>query len=467
MRRLSPEEAVKTWDETLLGYSREEAMAEARRALSFDLGPAATRCPFDVDVPRFVQQVADGDFDAAVATIREAHEWPEVFGRACHKYCELAYVPGGKLTPTEVDGGRKQATPFISALEWAAGTYGDRSRAPFRPGPPTGRRIAVIGAGSAGLGCAWHLRRCGHDVDIFERESVPAGLLRTGYPTFRMSKAAVIRENDPTEWGARVHYDHAVEPADLARLVSDYDAVFFSIGRTPIRSLGIEGDDLHGVLTGLDFLRDTWFGHPPPIGPRAMVVGAGFTSYDVARTALRLGCSSVEIVYRRSVHEMGRPGTGELFRRVLEEEGVRFRFMADPTRIIGKEDKVAAVELIANEYGETDEAGKPSVRSVPGSEWVVEVDTVFRAVGETVDVQAFLEPLGVRMSERGFIEVDPVTHRSSHPRIWSGGDCIGTNGNEGAAYDALCAARGIDAFLAGHYDAFRAEAAQRMKDMRW
>src|SRR5688572_2000289 len=147
MRMLPPPVATKTFDEVFLGYSEDEAVAEGRRALDMDLTSAAARCPFDVDIPRFVGQVAERDFDSAMETIREAHPWPEVLGRHCHKFCERVHTPEG-IEP-----------PFLSALEWAVGRYGDPSRSPFVAGAPTGRTVAVIGAGSGGLACAWWLRR--------------------------------------------------------------------------------------------------------------------------------------------------------------------------------------------------------------------------------------------------------------------------------------------------------------------
>src|SRR5438093_7548347 len=152
MRMLRPAEAIDTVDEVMLGYNREEAVAEARRALDFDLADASARCPYDVDIPRFVRQVAEGDFDAALATIQESHPWPEMLGRHCHKFCERVHRPEGI------------EAPFLSALEWAVGRHGDPARSPFVPGPPTGWRVAIVGAGSGGLACAWQLRRLGHEV---------------------------------------------------------------------------------------------------------------------------------------------------------------------------------------------------------------------------------------------------------------------------------------------------------------
>lgn len=452
MRMLPPAVAITTFDEVFLGYSEDEAVAEARRVLDMDLADAAVRCPFDVDIPRFARQVAERDFDAALATIREAHPWPEVLGRHCHKFCERIHTHQGV------------EAPFLSALEWAVGRYGDPARSPFAPGTPTGRRVAVIGAGSGGLACAWSLRRLGHTVDVFESTEVPSGLLFNGYPSFRMNKQVALREHQPAEWGARLELNRTIGPEELPRLVADYDAVFVAVGLTPVRQLGIEGDDLEGVWTGLDLLRDIWYGHPPSIGPRAVVVGAGYTAIDVVRAAVRLGCSTVEMVYRRGVDEMPlNPGRNSFFVSIVEREGVRCTFMTSPTRILGKQGRVTGIELVKMEYGPTDADGRPSVRPIPGSEYPVEADTVIRAVGEGPDAEALVGPVGLAVTEQGFIGIDPITRQTSNPKVWAGGDIVGSLGNDGAAVDGFWAAGAINASFRGELATWREQ--RRVKDM--
>jgi NADPH-dependent glutamate synthase beta subunit-like oxidoreductase len=454
MRRLAPPEAITRLDEVFLGYDRDEATAEAQRALQFDLEQANARCPFDVDVARFVGQVAAGDFDAAMATIREAHPWPEVLGRHCHKFCE--YYKG-------IDSSER---PFLSALEWAAGRHGDPTRSPFRPGAPTGRRIAIVGAGSAGLACAWELRRFGHDVDVYDLEPLPSGLLFTGYPSFRMNKQVVLREHQPLEWGVHLHLYHHVDAAELQRLVAEYDAVFVGVGRKPVPRLGVDGEDLEGVWTGLDMLRATWYGFQPRIGPRVAVVGAGYTAVDVVRLALRLGCAPVQMLYRRGVDEMPlNPGRNSFFVAMIEAEGVICRFMTSVLRIRGHHGRVAAVDTVQMEYGASDASGRRSVQPIPGSEQTIEVDTVIRAIGETSEVAWLVQPLGAEITEEGFVVVDPVTRQTAHPKLWAGGDMIGSKGNDGAAVDGLWAARAIDASLTGRLPEWRAAASLRVKDM--
>jgi NADPH-dependent glutamate synthase beta subunit-like oxidoreductase len=274
-----------------------------------------------------------------------------------------------------------------------------------------------------------------------------------------MNKTVVREENPPALWGAHLFAEHTVNPATLQRIVDEYDAVFFGVGRTPLRSLGgLKGENLDGILVGLDVMREVWYGRPPVIGPRVLVFGGGFSAFDVVRTARRLGCS-VEMLYRRGIPEMPVGRNAQTFVRILEAEGIRVRPLTAPTRFIGQNGRVVAVELVIMEYGAVDASGRPSTHPVPGSEEIVEVDTVLLSIGEVCNVRAFAEPLGIELTPRGFIRFDPVTRRTTHPKVWAGGDVIAGLGNHGATHDGLWAGRAIDAFLAGRYDAWRAEVA--------
>ena len=463
MRSLTPAEAVETWDQVSLGYSPAEAIEEAERSLPFDLEQSTLGCPFHVDVPRFVQHISRDEWDAAAQVIHAAHPFPQIMGMHCHRYCESALVPGAGLTIPRPEGVRMPAwTPHLSALEWAAGRFGKRPA--FRPGEPSGKRVATLGGGSASLMVAWVLRQYGHAVDIYDRETVPGGILWTGYPSFRLAKDVVVRENDPEDWGVTYHRGESIGPEALQRLVDEYDAVFVGVGRTPRRSFSeqygepMQGEDLEGVVTGWDVLRDLWYRKPVDIGPRVMVFGGGQTSLDVSRAARRLGCT-VDLVYRRGPGEM-KVGPGpEVVIRMLTAEGVNVRTMNVPKRFLGHEGRLSAVELLTMDYGEPDESGRPSVHPVDGSEEIIEVDTVVRAIGEVYDVQGLVEPLGIEVTAEGFIDIDSVSRRTAHPKVWAGGDVTAGRGNHGAAYAGMWAARAIHAYLNGRYDEWRAEAA--------
>jgi len=274
-----------------------------------------------------------------------------------------------------------------------------------------------------------------------------------------MNKDVVLRENDPREWGATVHLEHTVSPADLQRMVDEYDAVFFAVGRTPLRSFGgLEGEDLEGILVGLDVMREVWYGRPPVIGPRALVFGGGFSAFDVVRTARRLGCTA-QMLYRRGAAEMPVGGRAPLFVRMLEAEGIGVRTMVAPKRFIGNNGRVTGVELVQMEYGEPDASGRPETHAVEGTEEIVEVDTVLRSIGEVCDIRAFTEPLGIELDAREFIRVDRVSRRTAHPKVWAGGDVTAGLGNHTAAHDGQWAGRSIHAFLQGRHEQWRGEAA--------
>jgi NADPH-dependent glutamate synthase beta subunit-like oxidoreductase len=459
MRSLPPDEAVKTWDQVLLGYDRPEASAEARRSLAVDLTPATEACPFHVDVPQLAERIAAGDFDGAAAMIAERHPFPQVMGMHCHRPCELALfrASGGEYVqrPGAAPVRASPSTPYISALEWAAGRYG--TPPPFVPGPPTGRRVAIVGAGSGSLACAWELRRLGHAVEIFDLDTVPGGLLWTGYPSFRMDKGVVKRENDPEAWGAVYHGGHPVDSQELLRLADEFDAVYIGIGRSPLRSFGVEGEDLEGVITGMDLLRETWYGRPPKIGPRVLVFGGGSAAFDTSRTARRLGCE-VTMVYRRGPDEMP-AGGGATAIRGLAEEGIDTLTMTDLKRIVGEQGRVVAAEVVDMAHGDPDEHGRRTSHPVPETEHLLPADTIIRSIGEIYEVQDIVEPAGIKVKSTGFIEIDLVTRQTAHPRIWAGGDVTGGRANHGAAWDGMWAARAMDASFNGRLEEFRDELA--------
>ena len=459
MRSLSPDEAVRTWDPVLLGYDKAEAAAEAQRSLRVDLRLATEACPFHVDAHQLAALVSDGDFDGAAAMIHARHPFPQIMGMHCHRPCEIALwkAEGAEVVqrPGAAPARASASTPFISALEWAAGRYGVRPA--FVPGAPTGRRVAIVGAGSGSLMCAWELRRLGHAAEIFDLETVPGGLLWTGYPSFRMEKSVVVRENDPEAWGTIYHGGHRVDGAGLLRLIDEFDAVYVGIGRSPLRSFGVEGEDLEGVVTGMDVLHETWYGRPPQIGPRVLVFGGGSAAFDTARTARRLGCE-VQLIYRRGPTEMpAGGGAGAL--QMLAEEGIGSEVMTDLKRILGQDGRVVAAELITMEYGELDAHGRRTSHPVPGSEHLIPADTIVRSIGEIYDIQDIVGPAGIKIKPSGFIEIDVITRQTTNPRVWAGGDVAGGRANHGAAWDGMWAARAMHASFEGRLDEWRAEIA--------
>ncbi|MFI5270211.1 MAG: NAD(P)-binding protein, partial [Chloroflexota bacterium] len=243
MSQLSTAEAVLTFDEVVLGYTREEAIQEAQRILEFDLAAAREACPFAIDIPGFVASIAAGNFDEALGTIRSVNPWPGILGRHCQRMCE-----GGRH---EGDG---KDTPFISALERAAADHGNRSLYPFRAGAPSGKRVAVVGAGSAGCAAVYRLRELGHTAALYDQLPVPGGMMFTGFPNFRLPVSLLRMEIDPEGWGAEPHYDTPLTASLLRRLLEAYDAVVLTTGKFKELRMNIPGEDLDGVWDALHFL---------------------------------------------------------------------------------------------------------------------------------------------------------------------------------------------------------------------
>ena len=252
MRALPTEVAVTTFDEVPLGYSRDEAMAEARRAGDADLSAAQAACPFHVDIGGLARTIAAGDFDAALDLVRAAHPWPGILGRHGHAPCVRAHSLGDGVEPL-----------FVGALERAAADHADGARIAFQPGAPTGRRVAVIGAGSAASAAAYRLRQHGHAVTIYEQLPVAGGMMFAGYPNFRLPLTVLQAENAPEAWGVEMRYNVLVDTALVEQLVAEYDAVLLGTGKFREIRMNIPGEELVGVWSALDFLTRFKLGQSP------------------------------------------------------------------------------------------------------------------------------------------------------------------------------------------------------------
>jgi NADPH-dependent glutamate synthase beta subunit-like oxidoreductase len=433
MRSLLPAEAIKSFAEVPLGYSRDEAMAEARRGAGADFAAATKACPFAVDVAGLVRHTAAGDFAAAHALVLAAHPWPGVLGRWCHRGCEAAHALG--------DGSESL---FIGALERAASEHGG-ARPAFRAGAPTGKRIAIIGAGSAASAAAYRLRQLGHAVAVYEQLPVTGGMTAVGYPDFRLPLSVVTHENALAAWGVELHLGIAVDRALVERLLATYDAVIAGTGKFKSARLDIPGEDLAGVWDALDLLLRVKLGRPAPIGKKAVVIGAGYSAQDSSRAARRLG-AEVAIYYRRRAEDM--PVNQEQLARYVkrqEDEGAPYVFAAAPVRILGEGGRVAAVEFVRTAPGAPDTTGRSEGVAVPGSEFVVPCDTVIAAVGEVSDL-SYLPP-GMRTTASGHAAVDPATWETSIPRLYAAGEMIGVKRTDNAYRSGFDCAAAVDRAL--------------------
>lgn len=425
MRQQKPGVRIHNFDEVPLGYSREEAVREAERCLQCQYPTCIDGCPVGVDIPRFVGQVARGHFDAAIQTIRETNSLPAICGRVCPQ-------------ETQCQGtcalGRKFDSVAIGRLErFCADWEATKGFEPARVPATAGVSVAVIGSGPAGLTAAGDLRKDGIDVTVFELFHVAGGVLVYGIPEFRLPKRIVRREIDALcSMGVNIELNVVVGRVltvdDL--FARGFDAVFVATGAGLPRFLGIEGEHLGGVYSANEFLtrvnlmgahRFPQYDTPIRIGERVVTIGGGNVAMDVARTALRLGAKESMIVYRRSVEEL--PARSEEVEHA-KEEGVAFQLLANPVRFLGPDDELAEVECIETKLGERDRSGRRRPIPIPGTEFILESDTVVIAAGNQPHPLIPRTTPDLKVTRRGNIVADPVTGETNLPGVFAGGDIV-------------------------------------------
>ncbi len=421
-----PRERVRNFDEVTLGYGEREAMAEASRCLQCRKKPCVAGCPVEIDIPAFIAAIEKGDFAAAAAKLKEKNNLPAICGRVCPQetQCEAVCTLGKKSEPVAI--GRLER--FAADYEAAHG----KATAPSRP-KPTGKRIAVIGSGPAGLTCAGDLARMGHEVTVFEALNSSGGVLTYGIPEFRLPKAIVEREVEYIRsLGAEILLDQVIGCSTTLQelLASGYQAAFIGIGAGLPMFMNIPGENLNGVYSANEYLTRSnlmkaylfpEYDTPIKRGRRVAVIGGGNVALDSARTALRLGAEEVSIVYRRSRAEM--PARAEEIAHA-EEEGVVFKYLTLPQRILGERGWVRAMECLEMELGEPDESGRRRPVPIPGSEFEIEVDLVIMAIGTRANPLLPSTLPELRLNKWGYIDADPETGRTSIPNVFAGGDIV-------------------------------------------
>jgi len=445
-----PEQRVQDFHEVPLGYTPEQARIEADRCLQCKKPQCVTGCPVGIDIPGFVKLIAEGEFEAAADRILAVNALPAVCGRVCPQEteCEAACVLGNKGEPLAVGNLER------FAADWKR-TRGTR---PLPAAPePTGKRVAVVGAGPAGLTCAGELVGRGHEVTVLEALHAAGGVLVYGIPEFRLPKAIVRDEVARLQArGVQVVTDAVVGKLDsVGDLLEAYEAVFLGIGAGAPRFLDCPGEDLVGVYSANEYLTranlmrayDRERADTPILRARRVaVVGGGNVAMDSARTALRLGAEQVVLVYRRSRNEM--PARAAEVHHA-EEEGVRFRLLTNPVRILGDEEgRVAGMECIRMELGEPDESGRRRPVPIEGSEFTIEVDAVVVAIGNRPNPIVPETTDGLEATRRGTLVADEETGRTTLERVWAGGDIVTGAATVISAMGAgQRAARDIDAYL--------------------
>lgn len=422
-----PKVRAKNFDEVALGYTEETAVDEANRCLGCKKEPCREGCPVQVPIPQFIEKIQERDFDAAIQIIKTKNALPAVCGRVCpqENQCEKYCVRAKKGDPVGI--GRLER--FVADYERAKGIK------PLECAPPTGKKVAVVGSGPAGLTVAADCAQAGHSVTIFEALHVPGGVLMYGIPEFRLPKAIVQAEIDNLrKVGVKIEVDAvigAIDTVDELLEKEGYDAVFIGTGAGLPYFLGIPGENLNGVYSANEFLTRTnlmkgylfpEYDTPVKVGKRVAVLGGGNVAMDCARTALRLGAEEVYIVYRRSMDEL--PARVEEVHHA-EEEGVIFKILTNPTKIIGNEENwVVGMECLKYELGEPDASGRRSPVAIKGSEHIVDVDTVVVAIGQGPNPLVPRTTKGLETNKKGNIVASEETGLTSKPAVYAGGDVV-------------------------------------------
>jgi len=422
-----PAERVRNFDEVPYGYSAETARIEAARCLQCKKAPCRLGCPVEVKIPEFVKKIQDGDFLGAAETLKLDNTLPAVCGRVCPQegQCEKYCVLGKKGEPVAI--GRLER--FAADYAREHGTQED-----VQTTEPTGKRVAIVGAGPAGLTCAGDLAKLGHDVTIFEAFHKSGGVLVYGIPEFRLPKAIVQAEVDALkELGVRIELNAVIGKIDtIDELLADgFEAVFIGTGAGLPRFMGIPGENLAGVYSANEYLTRAnlmkayrWPEYDTPIirGRNVAVIGGGNVAMDSARTALRLGAENVYLVYRRAREQM--PARIEEIHHA-EEEGIQFRLLCNPVEMMGDADgHVTGMRCIRMELGEPDESGRRRPLPLEGSEFDLAVDTVIVAIGNTPNPLIPSTTPDLELGRHGTVKADEETGRTSKKRVFAGGDIV-------------------------------------------
>lgn len=410
-----------------------DKVAEVPGKVETSLVPCRDACPAGIDIPRYVHLIAEGKFPEAVAVIREKVPFPEVLGYVCFHPCEPVCRRGKLDEPISICSLKRFAASRDTGL-W-------KEKANFAS--PTGKKVAVVGSGPAGLTAAYYLVRKGHQVTVFDGYPEPGGMLRTGIPAYRLPREVLDREiREIADAGVTMQTGSRVEDLDALQ-AQGFEAVFLAIGAHQGSRLGVGGENAARVMEGVSFLRRVSFGEEISVGGRVAVIGGGNVALDAARTARRLGAREVVLVYRRSRNEM------PAFAHEVEEavrEGVALEFLSAPLSI-GPENEDLEVKFIRMELGAPDESGRRSPVPVPGSEYTRRFDTVVAAIGQRPEVP---DRFQVRTGKGAVLEVQSDTLETGRKGVFAGGDAVS---GPASVIEAIAmgrkAAVAIDRYLGG------------------
>lgn len=454
MPRQDPKVRAHNYNEVALGYTADMAKQEATRCIQCPKRPCVAGCPVNVDIPDFIRAIRDDNMQEAVKILKSKNALSGICGRVCpqetqcEKMCSL---------------GKKAASIAIGRLERYVADWdldNKKASSSIDLPPSTGKKVAVIGSGPAGLTCAADLAKLGHSVTIFEALHTAGGVLMYGIPEFRLPKRIVQSEVDYVKsLGVDLQLDSVMgKLATVDELIeSGFDAVFLGTGAGLPLFLNIPGENLNGVYSANEFLTRVnlmkaylfpEYDTPIKVGKNVSVIGGGNVAMDAARCALRLGADRVYIVYRRSHTEM--PARREEVENA-EEEGIIFKFLTNPKRIIG-DDKgwVKAIECYEMELGDPDSSGRRRPIVKQGSEFIMDVDVVVVALGTTPNPLIPSTTKGLEITQHGTVVADEQTGKTVKDRVWAGGDVVTGAATVISAMGAgKKAAADINAFLTG------------------
>ena len=424
MREQPPLERIKNYDEVPYGYSPDEAVIEAGRCLQCKKPACVDGCPVEIDIPSFIGLIAKKKFKEGIAKIKEKNILPAVCGRVCpqEEQCESKCVVGKKNEPVAI--GRLER--FLA--DWER-SLGEVEIPP--PAEPTGKKVAIVGAGPAGITTAADLAKLGHKVDVFEALHQPGGVLVYGIPEFRLPKEIVFREVDYLrKLGVNIYTESVIGLVKtIDELEQEYDAIFLGTGAGLPWFLEVPGENLNGIYSANEYLTRAnlmkaydFPRYKTPIikGKRVATVGGGNVAMDCARTALRLGAEKSIIIYRRAKEQL--PARAEEIHHA-EEEGVIFQLLSNPAEFHGDENNwVKEVECVRMKLGEPDDSGRRRPIAIEGANFRVPVDVVVIAIGNSPNPLIPNTTEGIKVGRKGNIEASDETGATSRAGIFAGGD---------------------------------------------
>jgi dihydropyrimidine dehydrogenase (NAD+) subunit PreT len=416
IQRISTIDLERNFQEVERALTNQEALEESNRCLYCYDAPCIKACPTGIDIPTFIKKIASGNLLGSAKTIMTSNPVGASCARVCptEELCEGACVLNHSTKPIMIGNLQRYAT------DWAI----KNEQTLFEPGTPNGKSVAVVGAGPAGLSAARELARFGYKVTIFEAAEKAGGLNTYGIVSFRLPQSISYWEVEQVEKLNVTIKTNTIVGKDVSvkDLLEEYDCIVLAVGMAHVPHIGIEGEDLDGVYDAIEFVKETKSGRLSEafVGKRAAVIGAGNTAIDGATCSVRLGAENVKILYRRTEVEM----TAYDFEfEFAKQDGVEFRWLTAPKRIIGDENgRVTGIECVKMNLGEPDQDGRRRPNPVEGSEYIIPVDAVIKAIGQTRHLE-LIEALELQ-HKSGVVQVNKENYQTSNPKIYACGDVV-------------------------------------------